>query len=112
MSDPSIFTLNDNIVVVGDYWWVTDSSRGMQITQNHNLFQLLNSTTQLGFDSDGLGIQYDLNNLVEDVLADPLFSDTEYYHLSSDSPAIDAASSDSYPKDFDGNPVPCLNSPG
>ena len=56
VSDPSIFTLNDNIVVVGDYWWVTDSSRGMQITQNHNLFQLLNSTTQLGFDSDGLGM--------------------------------------------------------
>ncbi|KAH3744756.1 Hemolysin-type calcium-binding region [Pelomyxa schiedti] len=100
----NVLTFRDNIAVVGDYWYFLDNSRDWTIGHDHNLFQLLNSSTELGF-SLGTG-----DAQVTDVkFVDPPSSD---FHLQDSSPAVDTASTPSeYTQDFDGNPVPCNDIP-
>jgi hypothetical protein len=95
-SDPNIFQVRNNIFYINNYSFAMQNS--VPFAHDHNLYYLMNSSTQLGF-SLGAG----------EKIADPQFVNVGGgdYHLKAGSPAIDSAASPApFNTDYDGKAVP------
>src|SRR5450759_1366705 len=95
-SDPNIFQVRNNIFYINNYSFGMQNS--VPFTHDHNIYYLMNSSTQLGF-SLGAG----------EKIADPQFVNVGGgdYHLKAGSPAIDSAASPApFNTDYDGKAVP------